>query len=159
MNKKYLYLTVVTIIPTEQGQAKIKKAESNTEKRDINGNNLEWYADQNLRPPKELLENDEPEIDEDGQIELTKGEFEYDFHDCLVEASKIVLVLDDTEIGSYVYVEGDFKVRVAETAEEINALLWFMNRSRTERFKDWWDDFKNKFKRKPKEEEEPLTKD
>ena len=125
---KLLYLNSVITIPNSEGEKKIVKALENKEKTDDNGKNLEWYKDMGLRPPKDMEEEDVPEISEDGFMKLKPSEFEYDFVDCVLRLDDFSSCIDNQEIGSIIYTRHADEIWVEESSEEIYGYITILTR-------------------------------
>lgn len=100
MNKKYIFITEIITILSEKGEEKLSKANSNIEIKDDNGFSLEWYTENNLRPPKDLLENQNSEISEDGYMKLNEDEFTYDFKNRFIDITNFTTAVEADEFGT-----------------------------------------------------------
>jgi hypothetical protein len=146
---KYLYLTEVVTSPNEAGEAKIKRIENGIKPTDVNGHTIDLYIENDLRPPKELLEESEEEgISDDGMIELVEDEFDYQYNNCLINLDDFMMASDDGEMGATIWLKNKLTIRVDETVELINAQIWFLNRSLWDKLKEKIQLLKEKIKSK-----------
>lgn len=120
MNKpKLLYLTKVGKVVNEKGRQKIDMA---IEKEKSMGNNSgempkSWYLENGLKPPADL--DDEPEIDEEGFINLTEEEMEDTYFRVVLNYDDFGMVIDNEDYTT-VYTKSGMYVEVYETAKQVN---------------------------------------
>ncbi len=135
MSKKLLYLSLVSLVPSEKGEAKIKfalEAEQSEE-----GYDAEFYDNLGIRPPKDIRDKDAPKIDENGNIHLEPDELEYEFSDCIILLSEFSSAVEHEELGSVIYTKSGNVFHVEESPEEIFGYILIISRTRWEKFRDY----------------------
>ena len=158
---KRLYLTVVAVVPSEEGQKRIDKALENKDIdfiedvfRDEHGHTREFYQDVAGKVPEGFSE-DEKEfyknrtssgINENGEIFLEKEELEYEFYDYLLPIKNIIDITDNPEIGSTIILKNGMSVNVSETVEDINTYLYVLEMSWFDKLKAYVSNLFNKNK-------------
>ncbi len=134
-----LYLSAVTKIPNEAGVATIEKAVKRN--KGINGKDeeldIEWYRENNLRPPDHLLEDSAPEISKDGKIFLTEDQLDFEFLDFVLPVKHFFHAKDTLDFGCIVRDTLGRKHHVAQMAEEIYDYIYFINRPWHEKITDY----------------------
>lgn len=145
---KLLYLTSVLIVPSAEGEVKIKKALKRTkngrELKDEHGRTREQYEDLGIPTPNFFTENeDTPEISEDGTILLREEEMEFNFVDAIIKLKDFSSCIDNQQIGSVIYTRQGDEIHVEESVEDIFSYINYLTRPWHERITDsikskWW---------------------
>jgi hypothetical protein len=150
-NKKLLYITAVSTVPSHKGEEKIKKAVEQISKR--NGNPDAVYRDESGRSredwedimggkvPNGFSEAEkefygDTQVTEDGNIFLQPEELEYEFIDLVLPKASIDFIIDHEEIGSLIYTKAGNVVHVEENCEELFYYIGLLEMS-------WFDRIKN----------------
>lgn len=123
----FIKLTRILENFSEKGQKRLqdlqKKAEdianNNVQKRDEYGRTAEWYREQNLNVPEDLLEQEE-EIE--ASIELMEDDFELEEAEYMCNL-KYVEDFDTLQEGTLIGYKSGREVVVKETIEEIFKLI------------------------------------
>lgn len=131
---KILNLTAIHTVPNEDGQALINRA-TQTDNKDKDPNSLpkSWYRDQGLRPPDDA-EDDEPEIDEDGMIQLKEEHLEDIALDLSIPLNNIDSYVEYANGGTLIYTKNGTQYHVVEETFEIDSYIewitmsWFEKR-------------------------------
>ncbi len=145
-----LFLSAVTKIPNEAGEATIEKALKRS--RGIDGKDeelgIDWYLENNLRPPPHLVDDAAPEINENGTIFLPEDQLDFEFLDFVLPMSSFFSAKDTLDFGCIVRDTLGKKHHVAQMAEEIYDYIYFINRPWHQKIKDWlrykWNNFFSK---------------
>lgn len=121
---KLLYLTKVGKAVNEKGRARIDMALDKEKKYDSESTsgviNKAWFIDQGLQvPPEYQNEEDEPEIDEDGFINLDEDELEDTYSQVVLNYEDFGMVVDGDEFTT-VYTKSGMYVEIYETARQVN---------------------------------------
>ena len=150
-----LYLSAVTKIPNERGEATIERALKRGKGLDGKDEELgiDWYLDNNLRPPSHLTDGAAPEINEEGKIYLPEDQLDFEFLDYILPLKHFLSAKDTLELGCIVKDTLGKKTHVAQMAEEIYDYIYFISRPWYIKLKD---DIKyewNKIFRKKEERE------
>lgn len=134
--KNYIFFTEVKTILNEAGEKRVKEATSTGEPTDENGFTLEWYEENNLRPPSELLNFKKPEIDEDGFMTLSKDELTYDFSVTFLDMTNFFRAVEADEFGTILEFNDDLSYWVEEDIFEVYARIQVSQMNRFQRFKE-----------------------
>lgn len=147
---EYIFFTEVVTILSEKGEEKVKKATSNSEFTDENGLPLAWYKENNLRPPKDLVEN-EPVVSEDGFMKLEEGEFTYDFQNRFLDMKGFQSAVEAEEFGTLLQFEDGREYFVEEDIFEVYGRIKVTQMTSFEVFKEsvlyFFGEIKNKLNR------------
>lgn len=150
--KNYIFFTEVITILNEAGEKKVKEATSSEELTDENGFTLEWYEENNLRPPSELLNSKKSEIDEDGFMELSSDEFTYDFQNRFIDITDFLTAVEADEFGTLIQFNSGREYWVEEDLFEVYARIYLSKMNWFERFKEsvfnFFREIKNKLTKK-----------
>jgi hypothetical protein len=151
---KLLHLNVVTQVVNEKGEELLEKA-SNKKPKEVDGLTKEWFTEQGLKPPKEL-DDDDIERDEDGAIFLEDEHLNYEAISVTIPLKNIDSWVEDSDIGSVVYMKAGMFYNVYETVEEIDDYVLFLNLGKLQSLwidvKIFFRKIKLKFKKSPKKE-------
>jgi len=147
MKKQFLFLTEVITVLNEKGEKRLNK-NSSPKKSSEPGMSLEWFLENNLKPPKHL-EDQESEIDEDGFMTLNDDELEFKFLDLILDSSEFLMATNDEEgFGSTVTLKNLFTIKVEEDIDEVYGQILYNERGWFERLKDnvrsWYYNFHQK---------------
>lgn len=124
MNKpKLLKLTKIGKAVNEKGRQRIDQA-LEREKTEGDGTsgviNAKWFIEQGLQVPIQYQEEDlEPEIDEDGFIDLQEDELDDTYSRVLLNYEDFGMVVDQDEF-SIVYTKSGMFVEIYETAKDVH---------------------------------------
>lgn len=147
---KRLFLRSLKRELNEAAQKKLDeyRNQSDEEPTDEEGRTLSWFEDMNIRPPKSLLDK-QKQFDEGLELDL---EEDYDWFevDITINQDQFEMVEDDIEEGSIVHLKSGKYLEVIEDSGDINAQIWYNNRSTWEKIKEWYYIQKNKFNNKKK---------
>ena len=132
----YVFFTEVITILSEKGEEKLSKVNSNVETKDENGFSLEWYKENNLRPPKDLVEDEGSMVDEDGYMQLEDGEFTYDFQNRFIDMSDFFTAVEADEFGTIIEFNNGMTYWAEEDLFEIYARIYVSRMNWFERFKE-----------------------
>lgn len=114
--------TILT--PTEKGQKKLDELDSKSygvEKTDEEGRTAEWFRNMNIKVPPEL-EEDEPE-DMEVYLTLKDGEISTSYSNTCFNTKYLIAIVDNSDQGSTVYLDGDIEILAKETEAEISELI------------------------------------
>lgn len=128
---KKLYLNVVTQVVNEEGEELLERA-SGKKKKDVGGLTREWFEEQNLRVPDDL--DDDIERDEDGAVFLDEKHLNYEALSVTLPLKNIDSWVEDSDIGSIVYMKSGLFYHVYETTEEIDDYVNFVCLSKFQNF-------------------------
>ena len=132
----YVFFTEVITILSEKGEEKLSKVNSNVETKDENGFSLEWYKENNLRSPKDLVEDEGSMVDEDGYMQLEDGEFTYDFKNRFLDMSDFFTAVEADEFGTIIEFNNGMTYWVDEDLFEVYARIYVSRMNWFERFKE-----------------------
>lgn len=132
----YVFFTEVITILSEKGEEKLSKVNSNVEAKDENGFTLEWYKENNLRPPKDLENETELLVSEDGFMKLDEGEFTYDFQNRFIDMSDFFTAVEADEFGTIIEFNNGMTYWAEEDLFEIYARIYVSRMNWFERFKE-----------------------
>jgi len=145
---KKLYLNVVTQVVNEEGEELLERA-SGKKSKDVGGLTREWFEEQGLKVPKDL--DDDIERDEDGAVFLDEKHLNYESLSVTIPLKNIDSWVEDSEIGSIVYMKSGLFYHVYETTEEIDDYVDYICLTK---LKELWINikiwFENIFSRKKK---------
>lgn len=149
---KLLVLTEVLTDVNDKGKKRIDEALAKKNNRDDEAKsgviNKKWFEEQGLPvPPQYQDEKEEPEIGEDGFIDLEDDELEYVYFDLIVDLKQFIRAHDLEDFGSLVYFKDGGVVRVEEDTDEIFGQIRYLTHkpSVLEKITDW---LKEKFRNK-----------
>jgi hypothetical protein len=130
---KQLYLSKVVQIPNEKGEATIERVINRSKgingRDDGYGRDINWYLDNNMKPPSYLFdETEEVEINEDGEILLNEHELDFDFLDYILPLKHYFSAEDSLSFGCIITDTQGEQHHVTQTTEEIYSYLEFINR-------------------------------
>nr|DAI89584.1 MAG TPA: hypothetical protein [Caudoviricetes sp.] len=114
---KKLYLNVVTQVVNEEGEELLERA-SGKKPKDVGGLTREWFTEQGLKPPSDL--EDDIERDEDGAVFLDEKHLNYEALAVTIPLKNIDSWIEDSDIGSIIYMKSGLFYHVYETTEEID---------------------------------------
>lgn len=132
----YVFFTEVITILSEKGEEKLSKVNSNVEAKDENGFTLEWYKENNLRPPKDLENETESLVSEDGFMKLDEGEFTYDFQNRFIDMSDFFTAVEADEFGTIIEFNNGMTYWIEEDLFEVYARIYVSRMNWFERFKE-----------------------
>lgn len=134
--KEMIFLTEVVTVLSEKGEKRLNKVNAKTKSDDDEGGMpLEWYLENNLKPPKHLKEQ-EDEYDSDGYIELKEGEFAYEFVEIIVDLQRIYKVTNVDDFGSILELDNGEAVRIEENVEDVFFIISYAQRGWFEKLKE-----------------------
>ena len=146
----YVFFTEVITILSEKGEEKVKKATSNSEFTDENDLPLAWYKENNLKPPKDLIDN-EPVVSEDGFMKLEEGEFTYDFQNRFLDMTDFSSAVEAEEFGTLIQFKDGREYFVEEDIFEVYGRIKVAQMTPFEVFKEsviyFFGEIKNKLTR------------
>lgn len=132
MNRKRILLTGIGSQLTESAEKKLDEKESYKTPTCSNGKTSEWYEDIGIPIPKDL----EQKLKEQDQgVELDDEDYEEVHSEVMVYLDQIKLMVEDDEVTT-IFLEGDLRITVLETVEEIDFYLDFIERSEFAKLKD-----------------------
>lgn len=134
--KKCIFITEVITILNEAGEKKLKEATSAEELTDENGFTLEWYEENNLRPPSDLLKSKKSEIDSEGFMHLSPDELTYDFQNRFIDITDLLTVVEADEFGTIIQFNNGLEYWAEEDIFEIYARIYVTQMSWFERVKE-----------------------
>lgn len=140
---KIINLSIVTQVVNEEGEKILKRATSNKPKTVGEGLTKEWFEDQNIEVPKELLEDD-IERDEDGRVILDEEHLDYEETFCAIPIKNIDSWMEHEDIGTMVYMKSSMFYHVFEEVDEITDYINYLN---TPQYKKWWVELKILYRR------------
>lgn len=132
----YVFFTEVITILSEKGEEKLSKVNSNVEAKDENGFTLEWYKENNLRPPKDLENEMDSLVSEDGFMKLDEGEFTYDFQNRFIDMADFFTAVEADEFGTVIEFNNGMIYWVEEDIFEVYARIYVSRMNWFERFKE-----------------------
>lgn len=141
-----LFLTAIKRVLNEDAQKRLDAFDDedyDEEPRDEHGRTAEFYTDLNLPIPESLKNKQSDFI----KFDLEKDYDTYEI-DVIVNMNDFVMVVDDEEFGSTVYLSNGNNIQILEDSADINAQIWWNTRSRWQRFKDWVEGIYNIIKKK-----------
>ena len=152
----YIFFSEVITILSEKGEEKVKQATSNVESEDENGLTLDWYKENNLRPPKDLVQN-ESVVSKDGFMKLEEGEYTYDFKNRFIDITDLVSAVEGNEFGTILEFKDGTDYFVEEDIFEVYARIKVSQMNNFEIFKEsviyFFGEIKNKLIKNNKNEE------
>lgn len=135
-NKKYIFVTEVITILSEAGEKKLEKATAKKPNDNSDsGMPLEWYLENNLRPPLDL-KSEESEIDDEGFMKLKEGEYTYDFVNRFIDITNFFSAVEGDEFGTVISFTSGEEYLVDEDIIEVYARIHYAQRSWSERVYD-----------------------
>lgn len=140
---KIINLSIVTQVVNEEGEKILQRATSNKPKTVGEGLTKEWFIDQNIEVPKELLE-DEIERDENGLVILDDKHLEYEETFCAIPIKNIDSWFEHENIGTIVNTNSGNWFHVFEEVDEITDYINYLN---TPQYKKWWVELKILYRR------------
>lgn len=140
---KILNLSIVTQVLNEEGEQLIKKANSKSSKKTSNGLTAEWFSEQGLEPPQELLD-EEIERDEDGSIILDEKHLDYEETFCALPIKNIDSWYEHEDIGTIVNMKSGLFFHVFQMVDEITDMIEYLE---TPFFIKWWIELKILYRR------------
>ena len=129
----YVFFTEVITILSEKGEEKMKKA---TAKNPEAEHDLDFYDRLGLKPPKDLIDTSDSEIDEDGFMKLNEGEFTYDFQNRFIDMSDFFTAVEADEFGTIIEFNNGMTYWVDEDLFEVYARIYVSRMNWFERFKE-----------------------
>ena len=138
----YVFFTEVITILSEKGEEKMKKA---TTKNPEAEHDLDFYDRLGLRPPKDLVEDENSMVDEDGYMQLEEGEFTYDFKNRFLDMSDFSTAVEADEFGTIIEFNNGMTYWIEEDLFEVYARIYVSRMNWFERFKE---SVSNLFRRK-----------
>ena len=143
---KRLFLTAIKRVLNEDAQKRLDAFDDedyDEEPRDEHGRTAEFYTDLNLPIPESLKNKQSDFI----KFDLEKDYDTYEI-DVTVNMDDFVMVVDNEEFGSVLYLSNGSSIEIIEDSADINAQIWWNTRSRWQRFRDWAEGVYNIIKKK-----------
>lgn len=134
--KKCIFITEVITILNEAGEKRVKEATSAEEPTDENGFTLEWYEENNLRPPSDLLKSKKSEIDSEGFMNISADELTYDFQNRFIDITDLLTVVEADEFGTIIQFNNGMEYWCEEDIFEMYARIYVTQMSWFERVKE-----------------------
>lgn len=143
---KRLHLTVLRKELTEAAEKRLEELDIYDENpKDSNGKTREYYENLGLPVSKEITDKEKLL---NGGIELTDDDYDFYETECTVNLDNFAMVIDDIEEGSSLFLSDGTFVNILEDSAEVNAQIWWLTRSKWEKFKEFISSIKRKFKKK-----------
>ena len=139
---KILNLSIVTQVVNKEGEELLQRATSNKPKTVGKGLTKDWFVDQNLEIPQELLE-DEIERDENGLVILDDKHLEYEETFCAIPIKNIDSWFEHEDIGTTVNMKSGNWFHVYEMVDEITDMIEYLQ---TPQYKKYWIELKILFR-------------
>lgn len=135
---KILNLSVVTQVINQEGEELLQKASNKEEKTVGEGLTAEWFKEQNLEVPKELLD-EEIERDEEGRVILDEKHLDYEETFCALPIKNIDSWYEHENIGTIINMKSGLFYHVFEEVDEITDMIEYLE---TPFFVKWWVELK-----------------
>ena len=139
---KILNLSIVTQVVNKEGEELLQRATSNKPKTVGKGLTKDWFVDQNLEIPQELLE-DEIERDENGLVILDDKHLEYEETFCAIPIKNIDSWFEHEDIGTTVNMKSGNWFHTYESVDEITDMIEYLQ---TPQYKKYWIELKILFR-------------
>lgn len=137
MRRKRLLLTGVGSQLTESAEKKLDEKESYQIPTCSNGKTEEWYIDIGIPIPSDLVQKLK---EQDKGVKLDDEDYEEVHSDIMVYVDQIKLMVEDEEVTT-IFLEGDLRITVMETVDEIDFFIDYIERSWFTRQKDLFSMF------------------
>lgn len=129
---KVLYLTSLEIIVNDKGRERVNKAVAKEKDLDLppKEGSKRWYEEMGVKPPPDLEDEiEEPEIDENGMVDLQEGEFDYAHNHLILERSDFSFAKDTLNDVTVVFTKNNLSFEVLEDADTIYEQLYIIDQT------------------------------